>query len=114
MGRSRLRFRRWREEKTKSLGKKSASSADDELGLGSQSDKFSRITELNWVQLKTEKHLPALLGILGVIATELLKLRNFSGYQTDRSAEETIAKKIVVIVKNKYKIDGEISLKELW
>lgn len=65
-------------------------------------------------QLKTGKRLLALLGILGVVATQLLKLRDLSRQQPDKLAEELVEKEIVDIVKNKFKLTGEISLKELW
>lgn len=65
-------------------------------------------------QLRTGKRLLALLGILGVIATQLLKLRDLSRQQPNRLAEEVVAKEIVAIVKSKYKLEGEMNLKELW
>ncbi|MGA8163919.1 MAG: IS4 family transposase, partial [Waddliaceae bacterium] len=54
------------------------------------------------------------LGILGVVATQLLKLRDLSRQQPDRLAEELVEKEIVDIVKKKFALTGEISLKELW
>ena len=65
-------------------------------------------------QLKTGKRLLALLGILGIVATQLLRLRDLSRQQPDRLAEELVAKEVVDVVKSKYKLVGEISLKELW
>lgn len=65
-------------------------------------------------QLKTGKRLLALLGILGIVATQLLKLRDLSRQQPDRPAKEVIEKEIIEIVKSKYNLDGEISLRELW
>ena len=56
----------------------------------------------------------ALLGILGIVATQLLRLRDLSRQQPDRLAEELVAKEVVDVVKSKYKLVGEISLKELW
>jgi hypothetical protein len=43
-----------------------------------------------------------------------LKLRDLSRQQPDRLAEELVAKEVVNIVKSKYKLVGEINLKELW
>ncbi|MGA8164512.1 MAG: IS4 family transposase, partial [Waddliaceae bacterium] len=65
-------------------------------------------------QLKAGKRLLALLGILGVVATQLLKLRDLGRQQPDRLAEELVEKEIVDIVKKKFTLTGEISLKELW
>ena len=65
-------------------------------------------------QLKTGKRLLALLGILGVIATQLLQLRDLSRQQPDRPAKDVIEKEIIDIVKSKYNLGGEISLRELW
>ena len=65
-------------------------------------------------QLKTGKRLLALLGVLGVIATQLLKLRDLSRQQPDIPAKEVMDKEIIDIVKSKYKLKEEISLKELW
>ena len=65
-------------------------------------------------QLKTGKRLLALLGILGVIATQLLQLRDLSRQQPDRPAKDVVEKEIIDIVKSKYNLGGEISLRELW
>lgn len=65
-------------------------------------------------QLKAGKRLLALLGILGVVATQLLKLRDLSRQQPDKLAEELVEKEIVDIVKSKFRLTEEISLKELW
>ncbi|MEI8364824.1 MAG: IS4 family transposase [Parachlamydiaceae bacterium] len=65
-------------------------------------------------QLKTGKRLLALLGILGVVATQLLKLRDLSRQQPDRPAKDVIEKEIIEIVKSKFDLEGEVSLKELW
>ena len=65
-------------------------------------------------QLRTGKRLLALLGVLGVVATQLLQLRDLSRRQPDTPAKEVVEKEIIEIVKRKYKLSGEISLKELW
>jgi len=65
-------------------------------------------------QLKTGKRLLALLDILGVVATQLLKLRDLSRQEPDRLAKEIVENEIVDIVKKRFKLTGEISLKELW
>lgn len=65
-------------------------------------------------QLKTGKRLLALLGILGVVATQLLKLRDLSRQQPDTLAKDVVEKEVIDIVKSKYKLSGEISLGELW
>ncbi len=65
-------------------------------------------------QLKTGKRLLILLGILGIIATQLLQLRDLSRQQPERLAEEVVEKEVVDIVKAKFDIKGAISLKELW
>jgi hypothetical protein len=65
-------------------------------------------------QLKTGKRLLALLGILGIVAAQLLRLTDLSRQQPKKLAEEVVAKEVVDIVKSKYKLVGEINLKELW
>jgi len=65
-------------------------------------------------QLKTGKRLLALFGILGVIATQLLKLRDLSRQRPDKPAQEFVAQSVIDIVKNKYKLEGIVSVKELW
>ncbi len=65
-------------------------------------------------QLRTGKRLLALLGVLGVVATQLLQLRDLSRRQPETPAKEVVEKEIIEIVKRKYKLSGEISLKELW
>jgi len=65
-------------------------------------------------QLKTGKRLLALLGILGIIATQLLQLRDLSRQQPERLAEEVVPKEVIEVVRNKYRLTGEISVKELW
>lgn len=65
-------------------------------------------------QLKTGKRLLALFGILGIIATQLLKLRDLSRQQPDRSAQEVVDQGVINIVKSIYKLEGIISVKELW
>jgi Transposase Tn5 dimerisation domain len=65
-------------------------------------------------QLKTGKRLLALLGILGVVATQLLKLRDLSRQEPDKLAKEVVEKEVIDIVKNKYNLNGEINLRELW
>jgi hypothetical protein len=81
---------------------------------GSLPEKFGAWGNTKGAQLKTGKRLLALLGILGIVATQLLKLRDLSRQQPDRLAEELVAKEVVNIVKSKYKLVGEINLKELW
>jgi hypothetical protein len=65
-------------------------------------------------QLKTGKRLLALLGILGIVATQLLQLRDLSRQHSDKPAEQFVEKGIVDIVKNKFQLTERISLKELW
>ena len=65
-------------------------------------------------QLKTGKRLLALFGILGVIATQLLKLRDLSRQHPDKPAQEFVEQDVIAVVKSKYKLEGVISLKELW
>lgn len=47
-------------------------------------------------------------------ATQLLKLRDLSRQQPDRPAQEVIEKEIIDIVKSKYDLNGEVSVRELW
>jgi hypothetical protein len=65
-------------------------------------------------QLRTGKRLLVLLGILGVVAVQLLTLRDMSRQQPDRLAEEVIEKDLIDIVRNRYALTGDITLKEFW
>jgi hypothetical protein len=65
-------------------------------------------------QLKTSKRLLALFGILGIIATQLLQLRDLSRQHPERPAEDVVTKEVITIVKSQYKHDGVMSMKELW
>lgn len=65
-------------------------------------------------QLKSGTRLLALLGVLGVIATQLLKLRDFSRQQPDIPAEDVASKEVIGIIKHRYKLKGTLSVKELW
>lgn len=62
-------------------------------------------------QPKTVKQLLALLRILGIVATQLLKLRDLSRQQPDRLAKEVVEKEIIDIVKSKIRSQRR---KNLW
>ena len=65
-------------------------------------------------QLKTGKRLLALLGMLGVVATQLLRLRDASRKSPGKPAEVLVTPEIIEIIKRKFKLEGEINLKEIW
>lgn len=67
-------------------------------------------------QLKTANRILALLGILGVVATQLLWLRDITRRHPDNLACEYVEKDVIDAVKSLCKLTGPISMtvKELW
>ena len=65
-------------------------------------------------QLKTAGRLLALLGILGVVATQLLWLRDISRQHPDSPAHEYVENDVIDAVKRLHKLTGTITVRELW
>jgi hypothetical protein len=65
-------------------------------------------------QLRTADRLLNLFGILGVIATQLLQLRDVSRIQPEDSAEEHVDPLNVEVIRREYKLKGVITVKEFW
>lgn len=65
-------------------------------------------------QLKTSDRLLNLFGILGIVATQLLQLRDISRIKPDEPAEKHADPLDVMIIEEKYKIKGPITVKEFW
>ena len=65
-------------------------------------------------QLKTAGRLLNLFGILGIIATQLLQLRDISRIKSEDPAERHVNPLNLALIKNQYKITGPITVKEFW
>ena len=65
-------------------------------------------------QLKTADRLFNLFGILGVIATKLLQLRDISRIRPEDPAEDHVDSLSIAVIKTKYKLKGVITVKEFW
>jgi len=65
-------------------------------------------------QLRTADRLLNLFGILGVIATQLLKLRDISRTKPEDPAEKHVDPVNVEIIRRKYKLREVITVKEFW
>lgn len=65
-------------------------------------------------QLKTADRLFNLFGILGVIATKLLHLRDISRISPEAPAEEHTDPLNVEVIRIRYKLRGEVTVKEFW
>jgi len=66
------------------------------------------------VQLKTADRLLALFGMLGVIATQLLQIKNISRINPDEPAEKHVDKLSIRILQNIYGLKSPITVKEYW
>lgn len=65
-------------------------------------------------QLRTADRLLNLFGILGVIATKLLQLRDISRIKPEDPAEEHTDPPNVEVINIRYKLRGVITVKEFW
>ena len=65
-------------------------------------------------QLRTAERLLNLFGILGVIATKLLHLRDISRIMPEAPAEAHIDLLSVEVIRERYKLKGIVTVKEFW
>ena len=65
-------------------------------------------------QLKTSDRLLNLFGVLGIIATQLLQLRDISRINPESSVENYVDPLKITLIKNQYKLKGSITVKEFW
>ena len=65
-------------------------------------------------QLRTADRLLNLFGILGVIATQLLQLRDISRIKPEDPAEQHVDPLNVELIRLRYKLRGKITVKEFW
>ena len=72
------------------------------------------VTSIEEAQLKTSDRLLNLFGILGIVATQLLQLRDISRIKKEEPAEKHADPLDVMIIEEKYKIKGPITVKEFW
>jgi hypothetical protein len=63
-------------------------------------------------QLRTADRLLNLFGILGVITTQLLQLRDISRIKPEDSAEQHIDELSMEVIRQRYKIKGVITAQE--
>ena len=70
--------------------------------------------EIEDAQLRTADRLLNLFGILGVIATQLLKLRDISRIKPEDPAEQHTDPLNVEAIRMRYKLRGVITVKEFW
>jgi len=70
--------------------------------------------QIEKVQLKTADRLLALFGLLGVIATQLIQLKNISRINPDEPAERHVDKLSIVILQNIYGLKSPLTVKEYW
>jgi Transposase DDE domain len=70
--------------------------------------------QIEKVQLKTAERLLALFGLLGVIATQLIQLKNISRIKPDELAEKHVDKLSIVILQNIYGLKSPMTVKEYW
>jgi hypothetical protein len=65
-------------------------------------------------QLRTADRLLNLFGILGVVATRLLRLRDVSRTQPEDLAEQHVELMDVEVIRREYDLKGTITVKEFW
>jgi len=65
-------------------------------------------------QLKTADRLLNLFGILGIIASQLLQLRDISRTNPEDASEKYVDPLKITLIKNQYKLKGSITVKEFW
>ncbi len=65
-------------------------------------------------QLKTAGRLLNLFGILGIIATQLLQLRDISRINPEEPAEGYVDPLQLTLIKTQHKLKGPITVKEFW
>jgi len=68
--------------------------------------------QIEEVQLKTADRLLALFGMLGVIATQLLQIKNISRINPDEPAEKHVDKLSIMISQNIYGLKSQMTVKE--
>ncbi len=66
------------------------------------------------VQLKKVDRILTLFGLLGVIATQLILLKNISRINPDEPAEKHVGKLSISILKNIYELKSSLTIKEFW
>lgn len=70
--------------------------------------------QIEKVQLKTGERLLKLFGMLGVIATQLLQLKNISRINPDEPAEKHVDKLSMIILQNIYELKSPLTVREYW
>jgi len=70
--------------------------------------------QIEEVQLRTADRLLTLFGMLGVIATQLLQLKNISRINPEEPAEKYVDKVSLIVLGNIYNLKATITVKEYW
>ncbi len=70
--------------------------------------------QIEKVQLGTADRLLALFGMLGVIATQLIQLKNISRVNPDEPAEKYVDKLSVVVLRHIYELKSPLTVREYW
>lgn len=70
--------------------------------------------QIEKVQLKTADRLLTLFGMLGVIATQLLQLKNISRINPDEPTEKHVDKLSIMILQNIYELKSPMTVREYW
>jgi len=65
-------------------------------------------------QLETRKSLEALLGILGIVATLMLQLRNTAREEGERPAKQFVEKAALNIICKRFNLSPKISIRQFW
>ena len=63
---------------------------------------------------KSTERLLALFGMLGVVATQLLQLKNISRSNPEDLAEKYVDKTSILVLQNIYKLKAPLTVKEYW
>jgi hypothetical protein len=70
--------------------------------------------QIEKVQLGSADGLLALFGILGVIATQLIQLKNIARINPDELAEKHVDPIAIAVLQNIYNLKGPMTVKEYW
>jgi len=65
-------------------------------------------------QLRAANHLLNLFGILGIIATQLLQIRDLSRLHGSEPAEKFVDKSYILLIEKIYKLSTPLTVKEFW
>ena len=70
--------------------------------------------QIEKVQLRTADRLLALFGMLGIVATQLLQLKNISRINPEEPAENYVDKLSIIVLQNIYTLKAPLTVREYW